>query len=138
MSLHSITDRSRFPVKSGVVASDWQSKFPDGAAPYTTTMVFLVRKGDPKGIKDWDNLVKPGISTVVPNPKTSGNGRYSYLAAWGYALESSGPTISLAILLRSCLRAYLSLMEAAAAQRQHLRSVASVMFSSLSRTRRRS
>src|SRR6185312_15636566 len=75
-----------FLVKSGVVASDWRSKFPNGAAPYTTTTIFLVRKGNPKGIKDWDDLAKPGISVVIPNPKTSGNGRYSYLAAWGYAL----------------------------------------------------
>jgi sulfate transport system substrate-binding protein len=79
-----------FLVKSGVVASDWRTKFPTGAAPYTTTMVFLVRKGNPKDIKDWDDLVKPGISVVVPNPKTSGNGRYSYLAAWGYALDKLG------------------------------------------------
>jgi sulfate transport system substrate-binding protein len=79
-----------FLVKSGVVASDWRSKFPDGAAPYTTTTVFLVRKGNPKGIKDWDDPVKPGVSVVIPNPKTSGNGRYSYLAAWGYALDKLG------------------------------------------------
>ena len=79
-----------FLVKSGVIASDWRTKFPDGAAPYTTTMVFLVRKGNPKGIKDWDDLVKPGVSVVIPNPKTSGNGRYSYLAAWGYALDKFG------------------------------------------------
>lgn len=79
-----------FLVKSRVVASDWRNKFPDGSAPYTTTTVFLVRKGNPKGIKDWDDLVKPGISVVIPNPKTSGNGRYSYLAAWGYALDKFG------------------------------------------------
>lgn len=79
-----------FLVKSGLVASDWREKFPDGAAPYTTTTVFLVRKGNPKGIKDWDDLVKPGVSVVIPNPKTSGNGRYSYLAAWGFALDKFG------------------------------------------------
>jgi len=79
-----------FLVKSGVVAKDWRSQFPNGAAPYTTTIVFLVRKGNPKAIKDWDDLVKPGVSVVIPNPKTSGNGRYSYLAAWGYALDKLG------------------------------------------------
>jgi sulfate transport system substrate-binding protein len=79
-----------FLVKKGVVNADWRKKFPDGAAPYTTTSIFLVRKGNPKGIKDWDDLAKPGVSVVIPNPKTSGNGRYTYLAAWGYALDKFG------------------------------------------------
>ncbi len=74
----------------GLVAKDWATKFPNGAAPYTTTSIFLVRKGNPKGIKDWDDLAKPGIGVIVPNPKTSGNGRYTYLAAWGYALKKTG------------------------------------------------
>ena len=69
----------------GIVAKDWQKKFPDNASPTTSTMLFLVRNGNPKGIKDWDDLVKPGIQVVVVNPKTGGNGRYAYLAAWGYA-----------------------------------------------------
>lgn len=73
-----------------VVSADWRNAFPNGASPYTTTSVFLVRKGNPKGIKDWDDLIRPGISVVVPNPKTSGNGRYTYLAAWGYALDTFG------------------------------------------------
>ncbi|HEX2840069.1 sulfate ABC transporter substrate-binding protein [Hyphomicrobium sp.] len=77
-----------FLAEKGVVAKDWKTKFPNEAAPYTTTSVFIVRKGNPKGIKDWNDLVKPGASVVVPNPKTSGNGRYTYLAAWGYALET--------------------------------------------------
>jgi sulfate transport system substrate-binding protein len=72
------------------VPADWRAKFPDNSSPYTTTMVFLVRKGNPKGIKDWDDLVKPGVQVVIPNPKTSGNGRYSYLAAWGYVLAHGG------------------------------------------------
>ncbi len=76
-----------FLADKGVVAKDWKTKFPNEAAPYTTTSVFIVRKGNPKGIQDWSDLVKPGISVVIPNPKTSGNGRYTYLAAWGYALE---------------------------------------------------
>ena len=74
----------------GIVSADWRKKFPNGAAPYTTTSVFLVRKGNPKGIKDWEDLAKPGIEVIVPNPKTSGNGRYTYLAAWGYALRKTG------------------------------------------------
>ena len=77
-------------VKPGLVSSEWREQFPDNASPYTTTTVFLVRKGNPKGIKDWDDLVKPGIEVIVPNPKTSGNGRYTYLAAWGHALKKSG------------------------------------------------
>ncbi len=79
-----------FLVSKGVVSSDWRTKFPHGAAPYTTTTVFLVRKGNPKAISDWDDLVKPGTSVVIPNPKTSGNGRYTYLAAWGYAHDKLG------------------------------------------------
>jgi sulfate transport system substrate-binding protein len=79
-----------FLVSKGVVSADWRKEFPDGAAPYTTVSVFLVRKGNPKNIKDWDDLVKSGIGVVIPNPKTSGNGRYTYLAAWGYALSRDG------------------------------------------------
>lgn len=71
--------------KGGLLAEDWRTKFPDNSAPYSSTIVFLVRKGNPKGIKDWDDLVKPGVSVIIPSPKTSGNGRYSYLAAWAYA-----------------------------------------------------
>lgn len=70
---------------AGLVAKDWRSRLPDNAAPYTSTIVFLVRKGNPKAIKDWGDLVKPGVELVIPNPKTSGNGRYSYLAAWASA-----------------------------------------------------
>ncbi|HPG88549.1 MAG TPA: sulfate ABC transporter substrate-binding protein, partial [Hyphomicrobium sp.] len=79
-----------FLASKGVVAKDWRAKFPNNAAPFTTTSVFLVRKGNPKGIKDWDDLTKQGVSVVVPNPKTSGNGRYTYLAAWGYAVDKLG------------------------------------------------
>ncbi|QNB15492.1 sulfate ABC transporter substrate-binding protein [Paraburkholderia tropica] len=67
-----------------IVPKNWRTRLPDASAPYTTTMVFLVRKGNPKHIKDWDDLVKPGVQVVIANPKTSGNGRYAYLAAWGY------------------------------------------------------
>ncbi|MDD5035752.1 MAG: sulfate ABC transporter substrate-binding protein, partial [Methylococcaceae bacterium] len=69
---------------------DWRSSFPNDSAPYRSTIVFLVRKGNPKGIKDWDDLTKPDISPIIPNPKTSGNGRYSYLGAWGFAKQKYG------------------------------------------------
>ncbi|MFT0172739.1 sulfate ABC transporter substrate-binding protein [Paraburkholderia mimosarum] len=67
-----------------LVPANWRTRLPDASSPYTTTMVFLVRKGNPKHIKDWDDLAKPGVQVVIANPKTSGNGRYAYLAAWGY------------------------------------------------------
>jgi len=68
----------------------WQKRLPNNSAPYTSTIVFLVRKGNPKGIKDWDDLVKPGVSVITPNPKTSGGARWNYLGAWGYALRKYG------------------------------------------------
>jgi sulfate transport system substrate-binding protein len=74
----------------GLIAKDWQKRLPQNSSPYTSTIVFLVRKGNPKGIKDWDDLVKPGISVITPNPKTSGGARWNYLAAWGYALKKYG------------------------------------------------
>ncbi len=76
--------------KGNLIPADWQKRLPNNASPYTSTIVFLVRKGNPKGIKDWDDLVKPGISVVTPNPKTSGGARWNYLAAWGYALKKHG------------------------------------------------
>ncbi|WP_370663108.1 sulfate ABC transporter substrate-binding protein [Massilia antarctica] len=74
----------------GVVAANWARKFPHNAAPFYSTMIFLVRKGNPKQIKTWDDLAKPGIKVVIPNPKTAGNGRYTYLAAWGSVLKKGG------------------------------------------------
>lgn len=74
----------------GLIAKDWQKRLSQNSSPYTSTIVFLVRKGNPKGIKDWDDLVKPGISVITPNPKTSGGARWNYLAAWGYALKKYG------------------------------------------------
>ncbi len=76
--------------KAGYIHSDWQKRLADNSAPYTSTIVFLVRKGNPKGIKDWGDLVKPGVSVITPNPKTSGGARWNYLAAWGYALKQPG------------------------------------------------
>jgi sulfate adenylyltransferase subunit 1 len=71
------------------IPEDWQKRLPHNSSPYTSTIVFLVRKGNPKGIKDWDDLAKPGIQVITPNPKTSGGARWNYLAAWGYALDKS-------------------------------------------------
>ena len=74
----------------GLIAPDWQKRLPSNAAPYTSIIVFLVRKGNPKGIKDWDDLIKPGVDVITPNPKTSGGARWNYLAAWGYAEKKLG------------------------------------------------
>lgn len=75
---------------AGLVAADWVDRFPHRASPYTSTIVFLVRKGNPKSIQDWPDLIKAGVQVILPNPKTSGNGRYSYLAAWAYAKNAPG------------------------------------------------
>jgi sulfate/thiosulfate transport system substrate-binding protein len=74
-----------------LIPADWQKRFPDNSSPYTSTINFLARKGNPKGIKDWDDLVKPGIQVITPNPKTSGGARWNFLAAWGYATKKYGP-----------------------------------------------
>ncbi|MGO4715876.1 sulfate ABC transporter substrate-binding protein [Bradyrhizobium sp. 2TAF24] len=74
----------------GLLDKDWQKRLPQNSSPYTSTIVFLVRKGNPKGIKDWDDIIKPGVSVITPNPKTSGGARWNYLAAWGYALKKFG------------------------------------------------
>ncbi|MEK8051423.1 sulfate ABC transporter substrate-binding protein [Ideonella sp. DXS22W] len=76
--------------KARLLPPDWQKRLPHGSAPYTSTIVFLVRKGNPKGIKDWDDLVKPGVGVITPNPKTSGGARWNYLAAWGFAKKKYG------------------------------------------------
>lgn len=73
-----------------LINKDWQKRLDNNSTPYTSTIVFLVRKGNPKNIKDWDDLVKPGIQVITPNPKTSGGARWNYLAAWGYALKNNG------------------------------------------------
>ena len=71
--------------KGKLLPGDWQKRLPHNSSPYTSTIVFLVRQGNPKNVRDWDDLVKPGISVITPNPKTSGGARWNYLAAWGYA-----------------------------------------------------
>jgi sulfate/thiosulfate-binding protein len=76
--------------RAHLLPTEWQRRLPDNSTPYTSTIVFLVRKGNPKQVKDWDDLVKPGIKVITPNPKTSGGARWNYLAAWGYALKHDG------------------------------------------------
>ncbi len=88
VTLNQATDINSIAERGKLLPQNWQSLLPNNSAPYSSPILFLVRKGNPKGIKDWDDLVKPGISVVVPNPKTSGNGRYSYLAAYAYALKA--------------------------------------------------
>jgi sulfate transport system substrate-binding protein len=89
VTMNTTTD-VEFLASQGVVAKDWAQKFPHNAAPTTSTMLFLVRNGNPKGIKDWEDLVKPGVQVIVVNPKTGGNDRYAYLAAWGAVREKGG------------------------------------------------
>lgn len=79
-----------FLADKGLVAKDWPKRFPNNAAPTTSTMLFLVRQGNPKNIKDWDDLIKPGVQVILVNPKTGGNGRMAYLAAWGYVRSKGG------------------------------------------------
>jgi sulfate/thiosulfate transport system substrate-binding protein len=90
VTMNQALDIDMISEKSGLVARDWAARLPNHSAPFNSTILFLVRKGNPKHIKDWDDLVRPGVIPVIPNPKTSGNGRYSYLAAWAYALGKSG------------------------------------------------
>jgi sulfate transport system substrate-binding protein len=89
VTMNTTTD-IEFLADKGVVAKDWPKRFPHNAAPTTSTMLFLARNGNPKGIKDWDDLARPGVQVVVVNPKTGGNGRYTYLAAWGYVKKKGG------------------------------------------------
>ena len=83
-------DIDEIAARTGKFPADWQSRLPNGSSPYTSTIVFLVRKGNPKDIKDWDDLVKPGVGVITPNPKTSGGARWNYLAAWAYAKDKYG------------------------------------------------
>jgi sulfate/thiosulfate transport system substrate-binding protein len=83
-------DISALHEKAKLIPADWQARLPDNSAPYTSTIVFVVRKGNPKGIRDWGDLVKPDVQVITPNPKTSGGARWNYLAAWGWARETLG------------------------------------------------
>ncbi len=76
--------------KGALIPKDWQARLPNNSSPYTSTIVFVVRKGNPKGIRDWDDLIQPGVAVITPNPKTSGGARWNYLAAWGHALRKQG------------------------------------------------
>ena len=89
-----------FLASTGVVAKDWAKRFPNNASPTTSTMLFLTRNGNPKNIKDWDDLIKPGIKVIVVNPKTGGNGRMAYLAAWGYVRKKGGTEAEAAEFVR--------------------------------------
>ena len=82
--------------KAGLLAADWKGKFPHNSAPYTSTVIFLVRKGNPKHIQDWQDLIRADVKVITPNPKTSGGARWNYLAAWGYALRKNGGNQELA------------------------------------------
>ncbi len=83
-------DVDELAARAQLLPADWQKRLKHNSSPYTSTIVFLVRKGNPKGINDWDDLVKPGTAVITPNPKTSGGARWNYLAAWGYALKKFG------------------------------------------------
>ena len=90
ITMNQANDIDLLAERGRLIPADWAKRLPNNSAPYTSTTVFLVRKGNPKKIRDWDDLDKPGVSVVIPNPKTSGNGRYSYLAAWGYVIRKGG------------------------------------------------
>ena len=89
-------DIDSIATKGKLLPANWQGRLPDNSSPYTSTIVFLVRKGNPKGIRDWGDLVKPGVSVITPNPKTSGGARWNYLAAWSWALRQPGGDASTA------------------------------------------
>ena len=89
VTMNTTTD-IEFLANNGVVAKDWAKRFPNNASPTTSSMLFLTRNGNPKGIKDWDDLIKPGVQVIIVNPKTGGNGRMAYLAAWAYARKKGG------------------------------------------------
>lgn len=90
ISMNQAPDIDILHERAKLIPKDWQKRLPNASSPTSSTIVFLVRQGNPKQIKDWNDLVKPGTAVVIPNPKTSGNGKYSYLAAWGYALKNGG------------------------------------------------
>ena len=101
-------------VKSGQIKAGWQKEFPHNSAPYTSTIVFMVRKGNPKGIKDWKDLTKPGVQIITPNPKTGGLPRWVYLSAWGYALKQPGGTEATAKDFVSKMYGNVAVMDSAA------------------------
>ena len=90
ITMNMATDINALAEHGGLVPKGWADRLPDHSAPFTSATVFIVRKGNPKGLKDWPDLLKEGVQVIVPNPKTSGNGRYTYLSAWGYVLKQGG------------------------------------------------
>lgn len=90
VTMNQALDIDTIATKSDLLPKDWASKLPNGSVPFTSTILFVVRKGNPKQLKDWADLIKPGVQPIIPNPKTSGNGRYSYLAAWAWASKKGG------------------------------------------------
>jgi sulfate transport system substrate-binding protein len=90
ITMNMATDINALADNGGLVPKDWAERLPNHSAPFTSATVFIVRKGNPKALKDWPDLLKDGVQVVVPNPKTSGNGRYTYLSAWGYVLQNGG------------------------------------------------
>lgn len=90
ITMNMATDINALADHGGLVPQDWATRLPNHSAPFTSATVFIVRKGNPKGLQDWPDLLKDGVQVVVPNPKTSGNGRYTYLSAWGYVLQQGG------------------------------------------------
>ncbi len=90
ITMNMATDINALADHGGLVPQDWAARLPDNSAPFTSATVFIVRKGNPKGLQDWPDLLKDDVQVVVPNPKTSGNGRYTYLSAWGYVLQNGG------------------------------------------------
>jgi len=90
ITMNQANDIDLLAERGKLLAPDWAKRLPNGAAPFTSASVFIVRKGNPKGLKDWSDLIKPGVAVIVPNPKTSGNGRYTYLSAWEFARSQPG------------------------------------------------
>ncbi len=123
--------------KAGSIAPEWQKKLPSNSTPYTSTIVFLVRAGNPKGIKDWDDLTRPGVAVITPNPKTGGGARWNYLGAWGFALAQPGGSEATAKELVSKIYKNVPVLDSGrAARRRPSSSAASATCSSPGRTRR--
>jgi sulfate transport system substrate-binding protein len=103
VTMNQSIDIDRIAEIGGKLTPDWASRLPNGSSPFSSIIVFLVRKGNPKSVRDWDDLTKPGVGVVIPNPKTSGNGRYGYLAAWGHAARKPGTDASAQDFVRRLL-----------------------------------
>jgi len=90
ITMNMATDINALAEHGNLIPNDWRTRLPNNSAPFTSATVFIVRKGNPQNIKDWDDLLKANVQVIIPNPKTSGNGRYTYLSAWGYVLKNGG------------------------------------------------